>query len=295
MRSKLFVPGSRPELFAKALGGEADAISIDLEDAVEEGRKAEARATVGELLRSMPPFSSGKVVIVRVNGLGTRHAEADLGAVAWPALDLVNLPKAESADGIRAGAEALARLEAERGIERRIGILATIESPRGLRRAAEIATADPRVAGLQIGFGDLFEPLGIDRKDPAAVHQVQLQVRLAAGEAGIWAYDAAYAAVKDPEGFRTEAEAARRLGYLGKSCIHPSQVALANEAFRPTDAEIAWALRVDEASREARGRGVGAFLVDGRMVDAPFIRRAETVVAVARRLGLLPPKAGSNP
>src|SRR3712207_9174561 len=74
--------------------------------------------------------------------------------------------------------------------------------------------------------------------------------RLAAGEAGVWAYDAAYAVVKDPEGFREEAEAARRLGYLGKSCIHPSQVALANEAFRPTDAEIAWALRVHEASRE---------------------------------------------
>jgi citrate lyase subunit beta/citryl-CoA lyase len=295
MRSKLFVPGSRPELFAKALGGEADAISIDLEDAVEEGRKAEARATVGKLLRSMPPFSSGKVIIVRVNGLETGHVEADLDAVAWPALDLVNLPKAESADDIRAGAEALARREAGRGIERRIGILATIESPRGLRRAAEIATADPRVAGLQVGFGDLFEPLGIDRKDPAAVHQVQLQVRLAAGEAGISAYDAAYAVVRDPEGFRKEAEVARRLGYLGKSCIHPSQVALANEAFRPTDAEIAWALRVEQASHEAKGRGVGAFLVDGRMIDAPFIRRAETVVAVARRLGLLPSEAGSGP
>jgi citrate lyase subunit beta/citryl-CoA lyase len=191
-------------------------------------------------------------------------------------------------------AKALARLESERGIERHIGILATIESPCGLRHAAEIAAADPRVAGLQIGFADLFEPLGIDREDKAAVQQVQLQVRLAAGEAGVWAYDAAYAVVKDPEGFRKEAEAARRLGYLGKSCIHPSQVALANEAFRPTDAEIAWALRVTEASHEAKGKEIGAFLVDGRMIDAPFIRRAETMLAVARRLGLLPPEAGSH-
>ena len=294
MRSKLFVPGSRPELFAKALAGAADAISIDLEDAVEEGRKAEARAQVGGLLRSMPPSSSGKVIIVRVNGLDSRHIEADLDAVVWPALDLLNLPKAESADDILALAKALARLESERGIERHIGILATIKSPQGLRRAASIAAADPRVAGLQIGFGDLFEPLGIDRQDAAAVHQVQLQMRLAAGEAGVWAYDAAYAVVKDPEGFRKEAEAARRLGYLGKSCIHPSQVALANEVFRPADAEIAWALRVTEAAQEAKGKGIGAFLVDGRMIDAPFIQRAETMLAVARRLGLLPPKTGSH-
>jgi citrate lyase subunit beta/citryl-CoA lyase len=294
MRSKLFVPGSRPELFAKALAGAADAISIDLEDAVEEGRKAEARAMVGDLLRSMPPSSSDKIVIVRVNGLDSRHYEADLDAVVWPALDLLNLPKAESAVDILALAKALARRESERGMERHIGILATIESPRGLRHAAEIAAADHRVAGLQIGFADLFEPLAIDRRDKAAVHQVQLQVRLAAGEADVWAYDAAFTAVKDPDGFREEAERARRLGYIGKSCIHPTQVALANEVFRPADDEIAWALRVTEAAQEAKGKGIGAFLVDGRMIDAPFIRRAETMLAVARRLGLLPPKTGSH-
>jgi citrate lyase subunit beta/citryl-CoA lyase len=294
MRSKLFVPGSRPELFGKALAGETDAISIDLEDAVEEGRKAEARTTVGTFLRELPPSSSGKVIIVRVNGLETPHFKADLGAVAWPALDLVNLPKVESGGEIQALAEALERLEREHGVGRPIGILATIESPRGLRHASQIAGAHSRVAGLQIGFGDLFEPLGIDRSDSTAVRQVQLDVRLAAGEAGVWAYDAAYAVVKDLEGFRREAEAARRLGYLGKSCIHPSQVPVANEVFRPTDMEIAWGIRVVEASREAGARGVGAFLLDGRMVDAPFIRRAEAVVAAASRLGLLPSEGGHH-
>ena len=232
-----------------------------------------------------------------MNGLDTPHFEADLDAVVWPALDLLNLPKAESGGATSERlAQALARLEAERGIERPIGILANIESPRGLRRAAEIAAADPRVAGLQIGFGDLFEPLGIDRTDAAAVRQVQLAVRLAAGEAGIWAYDAAFAAVNDPKGSGREAEAARRLGYLGKTCIHPSQVALANEVFRPSEAEIAWALRVVEATAaRRRAKGIGAFLVDGRMIDAPFSRRAEAIVALARRLGLLPqPEPGAS-
>ena len=164
MRSKLFVPGSRPELFAKALAGEADGISIDLEDAVEEGRKAQARGTVGAFLRAGQP-ASGKVIVVRVNGQDTPHFTADLEAIAWPAVDLVNLPGAESAEEIHSVSQILARLETERGIERPIGILANIETPRGLRRAAEIASADRRVEGLQLGFGDLFEPLGIDRAD----------------------------------------------------------------------------------------------------------------------------------
>jgi citrate lyase subunit beta/citryl-CoA lyase len=113
-----------------------------------------------------------------------------------------------------------------------------------------------------------------------------LQLRLAAGEAGVFAYDAAYARFADVEGFRAEAGLARRLGYLGKSCIHPSQVAHANEVFRPTDDEIAHARRVVAAADEAEARGVGAYTVDGHMVDAPFVNRARTVLATARRLGL---------
>ncbi len=286
MRSKLFVPGSRAELLPKAVASETDAVSIDLEDAVQEARKAEARATAARFLHAAPPASSGKIMIVRVNALATAHFEPDLDAVVCPGLDLVNLPKVESADDIRTAAAALRRCESERGIGRPIGILANIESPRGLRRAAEIATADPRVVGLQLGFADLFEPLGIDRQDAAAVRQVQLAVRLAAGEAGIAAYDAAFAAVTDPAGYRREAAAARRLGYLGKSCIHPSQIAIANDVFRPSDEEIAHAQRVLDAARDAEGRGVGAFTVDGKMIDAPFVEGARAVVALARRLGL---------
>jgi citrate lyase subunit beta / citryl-CoA lyase len=287
MRSKLFVPGSRPDLFAKALASDADSISIDLEDAVQESRKVEARAEVTEFLRSTPPTSSGKVIIVRVNGLSTSHFDADLNAVVRLGVDIINLPKAESAQEITTTVAALARYEAERGIEQPIGILANIESPRGMRYAAEIAAADPRVMGLQLGFADLLEPLGIDRKDAAAIHHLQLAVRLAAGEAGIATYDAAFADIKDPEGFRREAEMAFRLGYAGKTCIHPSQIAIANEAFRPSDEDIAYALRVVDASREAEEKGLGAFTVDGKMIDVPFKRRAEAIVALARRIGLL--------
>jgi citrate lyase subunit beta/citryl-CoA lyase len=292
MRSKLFVPGSRPELFAKALAGDADALSFDLEDAVQESRKAEARQTLQTFLQEIATRPHGKIVIVRVNGLATPHFEADVAVVAAPGVDMINLPKPESAAEVRAAAAVVARHEAARGLARPIGILANVESPRGLRLAAEIAGADPRVVGLQLGLGDLFEPYGLDRADARAVHAMQLAVRLAAAEAGIWACDTVYGTVNDPDGFTREAETARRLGFVGKSCIHPTQVPLANAVFRPSDAEIAAAARVVEAARRAEASGVGAFLVDGRMIDGPFITRAEAVLAAARRLGLDPVARG---
>ena len=287
MRSKLFVPGSRPELFAKALAGAADAISIDLEDAVAEDRKQEARGIVGEWLRAHPD-DAGKLVIVRVNAMDTPHFQADLEAVVQDGLHVLNLPKPESADDVRAASEALRRAERANGVAQPVRLLLNVETPRALRDAAAIAAADPRVMGLQVGLGDLFEPLAIDRREVAAVQQVLLAVRLAAGEAGVAAYDGAFANVADSAGFVAEAQLARRLGFAGKSCIHPSQVALANEAFRPTDAEIAHALKVQDAASAAEAQGLGAWLVDGRMIDRPFLQRAQAVLAVARRLGLLP-------
>jgi len=285
MRSKLFVPGSRPELFAKALAGEADALSFDLEDAVDEQRKDMARNELAKFLRSLPP-NTGKVIIVRVNGLDTPHFERDIEAIVGSGVDIVNLPKPESPDDIRACASAMQKAERKARSEP-VDILANIESPRALRLAAEIGAASPRVVGLQVGWGDLIEPLDIDRYNPAVIQQLLVQVRLAAGEAGVWAYDGAYANIKDPDGYRREAEVARKLGYLGKSAIHPSQVPIANDVFRPTDAEIAHSLKVVEAAETAAAKGIGAFTVNGKMVDAPFVRRAEAILALARKLGLI--------
>ncbi len=281
MRSKLFVPGSRPELFAKALATEADAISIDLEDSVPEERKAEARARAAAFLGSPEAAASGKTIVVRVNAPGTPHFEQDLAAIARTGLALVNLPKVESAEALRDAIAALQRAEATNRVAGTIGVLVNIETPAGLRRAAEIAGAHARVAGLQVGYLDLFEPQGIDRSDDATVHAVRFAVRMAAAEAGVAAYDGAFADVKDAEGFRQEAERARRLGYSGKSCIHPSQVALANAAFQPHADEVAQAERIIAAATEATRVGNAVFLLDGRMVDAPAIRRAESVLARA--------------
>jgi citrate lyase beta subunit len=293
MRSKLFIPGSRPALFDKALAGPADAISIDLEDAVLEERKDEARALVGAFLgaagesKARTALGSGapaaaptrKLVVVRVNDATTRHHAADLEAIVSSRLDIVNLPKVEDPDVVVATATSLARMERERGIGRPIGLLLNIESPKGLRRAADVAAAHPRVVGLQVGLGDLFEPLGIDRRDEAAVAQILLAIRLGAAEGGVPAFDGAWADVADEDGFRREAARARRLGFAGKSCIHPRQVAVANAAFAATDAEFAFARRVLDAWVDAEARGLGAIVVDGRMIDKPFVARARAIVA----------------
>lgn len=286
MRSKLFVPGSRPEFFAKAMAGDADGISLDLEDAVAEARKAEARDAVRAFLQGLDA-DAGKTLIVRVNALDTPHFLADVAAVALPALQVINLPKPETPEDVRAAAEAIARAERDNGVRRPIGLLLNIETPKALRAAAALAGAHPRVVGLQLGLGDLFEPLGIDRREACAIRQAMFAVRMAAGEAGVYAYDSAFADVRDAAGFREEAALSRRMGFLGKSCIHPSQIALANEVFRPGDAEIAHALKVVAAAEAASAQGLGAYLVDGRMIDAPFEARARAIVASARRLGLI--------
>jgi citrate lyase subunit beta / citryl-CoA lyase len=287
MRSKLFVPASRPELFAKALASAADALSFDLEDAVAAERKPQARMALRDLLRSEEIAGHAKVLIVRVNALDTPHFSADIDAVVQRGLDFINLPKPESADDVRAAASALDKAERANGVTTPVKLLLNIESPRAFRHAAELASAHPRVAGLQLGLGDLFEPLGVARREQAAIQQAMFGLRIAAGEAGVFAYDSAFADIKDEAGFRAEAQLARSMGFLGKSCIHPSQIALANEVFRPSDEEIAHAVRVVEAAREAHSKGLGAYVVDGKMIDPPFVERARVLVRHAMQLGLL--------
>jgi len=282
MRSKLFVPGSRPELFAKALAGDADALSFDLEDAVAEERKAAARAAVADFIAGAQA-QTAKLFIVRTNAPDSPHFAADLAAVVRPGVSLLNLPKVESPQAVRDAVAAIETAERANGVAQPIGLLVNIETPRALAAAASIAAAHPRVAGLQLGLGDLFESDGIDRADPRNVHAAMFALRMAAAQAGVFAMDGAFAALDDDAGFREEARMARRLGFVGKSCIHPRQVGLANAVFTPSEAELAAARRIVAAAQAADAQARGAFAVDGRMIDPPFLKRAQALLAAARR------------
>ena len=283
MRSKLFVPGARPELFAKALAGEADALSFDLEDAVAEDRKAGARQAVAEFVVGDAVTQAAKLIIVRTNAPDSPHFAPDLAAVVRPGVTLLNLPKVESPQALLAAVAAIEAAERTNGVTHPIGLLVNIETPRALAGAAQIAAAHPRVAGLQLGLGDLFEPYGIDRADPRNVHAAMFALRMAAAQAGVFAMDGAFAMLDDDEGYSEEAHMARRLGFIGKTCVHPRQVALANAAFAASEAELAMACRIVEAAQAASAQSRGAFVVDGRMIDLPFLKRAQALLAAARR------------
>ncbi len=285
MRSKLFVPAARPELFAKALAGAADAISFDLEDSVAADGKAAARAQLNKFLRSNEARSgaAGKTLIVRVNPLNSPHFNEDLEAIGGLGIDLINLPKVEQAEEVRAAVAAIDWTDVGAGAAVPPGLLVNIETSRALVNATAIASAHPRVVGLQVGLNDLFEPLGIERSRLDHVHAALWAVRMASAAAGCFAYDGAYGGVADPDGFQREAELARSLGFTGKSCIHPSQVQIANIVFQQAESEFEAARRLVAAARTAAAQGKGAFLLDGRMIDRPAIAQAEAVLARAER------------
>lgn len=284
VRSRLYVPGSRPELFEKALRSPADAVTFDLEDSVIDACKATARLAIAAALERAGPVS-GKTLVVRCNAVGDERFEADIEAVVRAGLDLLCLPKVETPGEIRYVACRLDRLERVHGMSSSVRLLPTIETPRGMRHASRIARADRRIVGLQLGLGDLLGSLGIDRSEKHAADACRLTVRLAAAEAGVAAYDAAFPGVSDLDGLRNEARAARRLGYAGKSCIHPTQIQVANEVFRPTALEIAHARKLLSMADTKASAGVGAFIVDGVMVDKPAVEHARALLRQARQVG----------
>ncbi|MBU3574862.1 CoA ester lyase [Polynucleobacter sp. UK-Mo-2m-Kol15] len=291
MRSKLFVPASRPELFVKALNSQADGLSFDLEDSVREDKKIEARNTLVQFLRSDQVITSKKIIIVRVNPMDTPYFLDDIAAVVASGVKIINLPKAESGQAVSIAARAIETVEKEHNLnpsgDLDARLLINIETPKSLRLAHELAGADSRVMGLQLGLGDLFEPYAIDRTQVVAVQQAMFQVAMAAHEAGIAAFDGAYANIADQAGYEQEARLSHSLGYLGKSCIHPSQIEIANSVFRPSDEEIAFSVKVIEAEHHAQLNSVGAFVVDGKMIDPPFANRARSILKMAQQLGLL--------
>jgi citrate lyase beta subunit len=276
MRSKLFVPAIRVELFKKALGSGADAICFDLEDAVAPAARPEARAHLESFLANRTAGSP--LLLVRTNSVASSDFPLDVAAAVWSSTFAIALPKVESAEDIWLAEKSIAALELERTITAPLGILPTIESPCGLRLAVEIARASARVIGLQMGFADLLEPLGIAPDNAFARSQIRLMIRLAAAEANLDCYDSAFADFRNLAAYHWQLDAARALGFAGGSCIHPSQVEPANLTFTPTPEALADARQIVAAAKLAAERGDGVTSVNGRMIDRPFVLAAERLL-----------------
>lgn len=278
-RSALYVPGDSPEKLDRSFGRGADTLIVDLEDAVAPSAKGEARRIVASWLPSLPPAP----VWVRVNN--SDYLAADVAAVVRPGLSGVCLPKTSSArelvrlDGMLEAAELAAGLPAGS-----IRVWPLIESPTGVLAAPELAAA-PRVAGLQIGEVDLMAELGVTPSEcEEELRPHRAAVVVASTAAGLGAPLAPVSPQwRDEDLYRRSTEAAARMGFGGRVCIHPRQVAIANEVFTPSAERVDWAKAVLERFDTAVSAGMGV-VVDsqGQMID-------EAVVRIARRINALGP------
>jgi citrate lyase subunit beta/citryl-CoA lyase len=274
-RSVLYLPGSSPRALEKARALPADALVLDLEDAVAPAAKEEARARVVEAV-ARGGFGPREVV-VRVNGPSTPWGAEDLAAAARSGADAVLLPKVEGAATVRAAEEALLRA----GSPASLDLWAMIETPRGVLAAAEIAGATPRLACLVAGTSDLVKDLGARHvPDRAPVLASLSLVLLAARAHGLAALDGVHLELDDAEGLERACRQGRDLGFDGKTLVHPRQIEAANRAFAPTPDEVALARRIVETHREAEARGQGVTVVDGRLVEALHVEAARRILGL---------------
>jgi (3S)-malyl-CoA thioesterase len=274
-RSVLYIPGSNARALDKARGLAADAIIFDLEDAVAPDAKDAARATLREELDKGGYGNRAK--LVRINGFDTIWGNADIQAFRNAEIDGILLPKVNSAYDI----ETLAEMMSD------VAIWAMMETASGVLNAKEIA-AHPRLAGIVMGTNDLVKELGARPGPDRAEIMTALQISLIAARAdGVPIVDGVYNAFKDEDGLRRECEQGRDLGFDGKTLIHPAQLAIANEVFAPSAADLELAQRQIAAFEEAEASGKGVAVVDGKIVENLHVVTARALIAKAEAIAAL--------
>jgi citrate lyase subunit beta/citryl-CoA lyase len=282
LRSLMFVPGHRPRMVERALGlGEfepslLDVAILDLEDGVPPDEKDRARAAIAAVL-GRRSSGGGPARYVRVNR-GPAARDADLAAILRAGLEGIVAPKIDHPDEIAALARELDGRENAAGIARgSIRLVPSIESARGLLEAPAIAARSDRVIALLFGAEDFARDLGLPAEREAEAAELlyaRSAVVVAAIASGRQAIDGIWPDVTDGDGLRRDAVQARRLGFVGKSLIHPAQIETVNEIFSPSVAEVSYAGRVVDAFEEARSKGEGAVALDGKLLDQPIVERA---------------------
>jgi malyl-CoA/(S)-citramalyl-CoA lyase len=308
-RSELAVPGSRPELFEKAAKSSVDVLFLDLEDAVAPDDKEKARRNIIQALNDLD-FGK-KTVSVRINGLDTHYMYRDVVDVieqGGDRLDLIMIPKVGTAADVYAVDMLVTQCEAAVKRKKRIGFELIIETALGMANVDAIAAASKRNESLHFGVADyaastrarttniggpnaLYSVL-TDKDDAGARavhwgdmwHYAIARLVVAARAYGLRPIDGPFGDFSDPEGYKAQAYRAAVLGCEGKWAIHPSQVALANEVFSPSEAEVTKAKRILEAMEQAKREGKGAVALDGRLIDIASIRQAEVLVRKAEQV-----------
>jgi len=286
-RTALYIPGNNPAMIQNAGIFGADCVVLDLEDAVSVNEKDSARFLVRNALNNINYGNTE--VIVRINSLSTSYGREDLEVIGRAHPDGIRLPKAESVQDIQEVDEILTRIEKEEGFKKgSIKIMPIIESAKGLFNVFEIVKASRRVAVINFGAEDYTADIGAQRtKEGKELFDIRARILLAARVAGINVQDSVFAYVHDIEGLIRETKFIKQLGFDGKSVIHPTQIKPVHQIFTPTEEEIKNARRIISAIKEAKRRKSGVVSLDGRMIDAPVVAKAQRVLKYAQAAGLI--------
>ena len=292
-RSTLAVPGSQPQMIAKALDSAADWVFLDLEDSVAPADKETARKNVIRALLELDWRGRGKTISVRINGIDTHYMYRDVVDVVEQAghrLDAVMIPKVGVPADVYLVDALLTQIETARGITPRLGIEVIVESALGMANVEAIAAGRGRLEAMHFGVADYAASVrartvvigGLHPDYPGDPwHYGLCRMRDACRAYGLRPIDGPFGDIKDPDGYRAAGRRDAALGIEGKWAIHPSQIELANEIFSPPPAEVDRAKRILVALDEAARAGRGAAQLDGRMIDAASARMAENVVRMA--------------
>jgi citrate lyase subunit beta/citryl-CoA lyase len=281
-RSRLYLPGTEPKYFINAGLHAPDAIILDLEDSVHHAEKDAARILVRNALRAVDFGACERMVRINQLPLGLD----DLAEVIPEAPDVVLLPKTEKPEQVIEVARMIGELKSRHRIDRPVWIMPILESALGIENAFAIATVSPKVVALTIGLEDYTADLGVV-KTTEGRETLYARTRLvnAAKAAAIQAIDSVFGDVADLDGLRRWGENSRALGFEGMGCIHPSQIRVIHEAFSPSQAEIAKALKIVAAFEDAQQRGLGVVSLGSKMIDPPVVERAKKLVAQAKAVG----------
>ena len=285
-RSMLFLPGNTPNIIQNGGILGADAVILDLEDAVAPGEKDSARILVRSVIRSLG-FDRCEV-IVRINAIDTPFWQKDLDAIIPVRPSLIMPPKTACAQDVLTVDAYITQLEDKLGMETgSVGLIPLIETALGVENAFQIASASPRVKAIFLGGEDLTADLHCKRtKEGEEISYARCRMVCAARAAGVEVYDTPFTDVNDDEGIYADAQKAKSLGFTGKSAISPRHVQAINEVFSPSIKDIEYAYEVMEAIRIGKEQGKGAVSLRGKMIDAPIVARARQTIEAAEELGL---------
>jgi len=308
-RSELAVPGSNPAMFEKAASSAADVVFLDVEDAVAPDDKAQARKNI---IQGLNDIDWGrKSMMVRINGLDTHYMYRDVVDIveACPRLDMILIPKVGTAADVYAIDMMVTQIETAMGRTKRIGFEVLIETALGMANVEAIAQSSKRLEAMSFGVADYAAStrarttvIGGVNKDSGVLsdrdadgkreyfwtdpwHAAQTRMMVACRAYGLRPIDGPFGDFSDPDGYVAAANRAAVLGYEGKWAIHPSQIALANQVYTPSEAEVTRARRIMQAMDEAAKAGKGAVSLDGRMIDIASIRMAEALLVKAEQIG----------